>query len=151
MHLATTVGERVSILVGRSKWIPEMHENAVKYGFADKIASFRLLRMTVNEFQQDPACTEERILEEARLAVEQDGADVIVLGFYRTIQEELGVPVIDAIVAPLRYAELLADINTRHGWGTSRVRGYERPNEAELDAFVPVFVPSVHRDPRDPD
>jgi allantoin racemase len=55
MHLATTVGERVSILVGRSKWIPEMHENAVKYGFADKIASFRLLRMTVNEFQQDPA------------------------------------------------------------------------------------------------
>jgi hypothetical protein len=32
-----------------------MHENAVKYGFADKIASFRLLRMTVNEFQQDPA------------------------------------------------------------------------------------------------
>ena len=157
MHLATTVGERVSILVGRSKWIPEMHENAVKYGFADKIASFRLLRMTVNEFQQDPACTEERILEEARLAVEQDGADVIVLGctiefgFYRTIQEELGVPVIDAIVAPLLYAELLADINTRHGWGTSRVRGYERPNEAELDAFVPVFVPSVHRDPRNPD
>ena len=43
---------------------------------------------------------------------EQQGyAAVIVLGctiefgFYRTIEDVLGVPVIDALVAPLRYAE----------------------------------------------
>jgi allantoin racemase len=116
LHIATTLGERVSILVGRQKWIPEMHENVVKYGFGDRLASFRVLRMTVNEFQQDPPHTEDRILEEARRAVEDDGADVIVLGctiefgFYRKVQAELGVPVVDAIVGPLRYAELLADL-----------------------------------------
>lgn len=154
LHIATTLGERVSILVGRSKWIPEMHENVVKYGFGDRLASFRPLRMAVNEFQEDPARTEERILQEARLAVEEDGADVIVLGctiefgFYRKVQDELGVPVVDAIVAPLRYAELLADIRLRHGWATSRALGYERPDEEELDRFVPVVEPLVDRDPR---
>ena len=46
LHIANTLGERVSILVGRSKWIPEMHENVAKYGFADRLASFRVLEMT---------------------------------------------------------------------------------------------------------
>ena len=154
LHIASTLGERASILVGRSKWIPEMHDNVMKYGFGDRSAGFRVLRMTVNEFQADPACTEDRILTEARKAVEEDGADVIILGctiefgFYRKVQAELGVPVIDAIVAPLRYAEFLADINSRHGWGTSRALGYERPDEAELDAFVPVVEPIISKDPR---
>ena len=154
LHIASTLGERAAILVGRSKWIPEMHENVMKYGFGDRFAGFRVLRMTVNEFQADPVCTEERILEEARKAVNEDGADVVVLGctiefgFYRKVQDEIGVPVIDAIVAPLRYAEFLADIDQRHGWRTSRAVGYERPVEAELDAFVPVIEPKVSRDPR---
>jgi allantoin racemase len=155
LHIANTLGERVSILVGRSKWIPEMHENVTKYGFADRLASFRVLGMTVNEFQAEPARTEERILEEARLAVEEDGADVVVLGctiefgFYAKVQAEIGVPVIDAIVAPLRYAELLADLQTRQGWGTSKGLGYERPDAAEMDAWVPVVEPLLDRDPRD--
>lgn len=154
LHIASTLGERISILVGRSKWIPEMHENVVKYGFQDRIASFRKLRMTVSEFQKDPACTEERILEEARKAVEEDGADVIVLGctiefgFYKKVQDELGVPVIDALVAPLRYAELLADIRKRQNWGISNALGYETPDQAEMDAWVPIIEPNIYRDPR---
>ncbi len=155
LHIASTLGERVSILVGRRKWIPEMHENVVKYGFDNRLASFRVLGMTVNEFQQDPACTEERILEEARLAVEEDGADVIVLGctiefgFYQKVQQELGVPVVDAIVAPIRYAEFLADLGDRHGWRHSKKVGYEGPDQEELDAWVPIVEPLVSRDPRD--
>ena len=154
LHIATTLGERVSILVGRSKWIPEMQENVSRYGFGDRLASFRVLGMSVEEFQRDPACTEERILEEARLAVDRDGADVVVLGctiefgFYQQVQKEIGVPVIDAIVAPLRYAEFLADIRDRHGWAHSKRLGYERPDQAEMDAWVPVVEPLLTRDPR---
>lgn len=154
LHLATTVAERPAILVGRAKWIPEMQENADRYGFGHRIAPFRVLDMTVNEFQVEPARTEDRILTEARAAVEQDGADAIVLGctiefgFYRKVQEEIGVPVIDAIVAPLRYAELLADIGTRHGWTTSKQRGYERPDPDEMAEWIPVIEPFLDRDPR---
>jgi allantoin racemase len=155
LHLATTLGERVSVLVGRRKWIPEMHENVVRYGFQDRLASFRVLGMTVDEFQAEPARTEERILSEARAAVEEDGADAIVLGctiefgFYRRVQQEIGVPVIDAIVAPLRYAEFLSDLQA-HGWGHSKQVGYEGPPQSEVEAWVPIVTPHLSRDPRGP-
>lgn len=153
MHIGTTVGERVSILVGRKKWIPEMHENVVKYGFADRLASFRVLEMSVDEFQVDPGVTEDRIMEEARLAVEEDGADCIVLGctiefgFYRKVQIELGVPVIDALTAPLRYAEFLASMRNDHGWGTSREVGYDGVPPRELE-WIPMVEPIIDLDPR---
>jgi allantoin racemase len=154
LHVASTLGERVSILVGRRKWIPEMHENVVKYGFSDRFAGFRVLGMSVAEFQQDPAVTEERIIEEALAAVRDDGADCIVLGctiefgFYREVQQAVGVPVVDALVAPLRYAEFLADLRRDHGWAHSKVLGYEAPPQDELDAWVPAVEPLIDRDPR---
>ena len=153
MHIANTIGERVSILVGRRKWIPEMHENVVKYGFGERLASFRVLGMSVDEFQVDPACTEDRIMEEARRAVEEDGADCVVLGctiefgFYRKVQQEIGVPVVDAITAPLRYVEFLASIRDDHGWGTSRAVGYDAVPERELD-WIPIVEPILDLDPR---
>jgi allantoin racemase len=152
LHIASTIGERISILVGRKKWIPEMHENVVKYGFGDRLASFRELRMSVSEFQADATCTEERILEEASLAVSEDRADVVVLGctiefgFYRVAQARVGVPVIDAITAPIRYAEFLASL-ARHGWTTSPGLGYDPVPEAEL-AWIPIVEPTLSVDPR---
>jgi len=101
MHIATTLGHTFSILVGRKKWIPKMHENVVKYGFTDQLASFKSLGMGVYEFQKDPAETARRMRAAAREAVEVDGAEVIILGctiefgFYKELQEELGVPVIE--------------------------------------------------------
>ena len=35
MHIAVTLGQRFSIVVGRTKWIPLMRENVIKYGFQD--------------------------------------------------------------------------------------------------------------------
>ena len=70
------------------------------------------------------------------------------IGFYKKIQDELGVPVIDAIVAPLRYAELLSDIRQRQNWGVSNALGYETPDRAEMDAWVPIIEPKIYRDPR---
>lgn len=153
LHVASTLGERISILVGRRKWIPEMQENVDKYGFDRRLHGFRVLDMSVSEFQQDTAVTERRILEEAKAAV-ADGADCIVLGctiefgFYEHVQHVVGVPVIDAIVAPLRYAEFLADLRQDHGWAHSKQVGYDAPPVAELDAWVPVVEPLLSVDPR---
>lgn len=153
LHIASTLGERISILVGRRKWIPEMQENVDKYGFERRLHSFRVLNMTVNEFQKDPLFTEQRIIEEAQAAVDA-GADCIVLGctiefgFYRQVQEIVGVPVIDAIAAPLRYAEFLADLRADQGWAHSGQVGYDTPPETELDAWIPIVEPLLTRDPR---
>ena len=153
LHIAATLGERISILVGRRKWIPEMHENVVKYGFGSHLASFRVLDLGVDDFQADPETTEQRILAEAENAVGTDGADVVVLGctmefgFYREVQDKVGVPVIDAIAAPLRYAEFLAALGADHGWRTSRAGGYGSVPAREL-GWVPVVEPVVDIDPR---
>ena len=153
LHIASTIGERVAILVGRKMWIPEMHENVVKYGFGDRLASFRVLEMRVEDFQSDPELTQQRIIAEAEAAVEHDRADVIVLGctiefgFYREVQRKIGVPVVDAITAPLRYAEFLATLGADHGWRTSRANGYESVAPREL-SWIPVVEPALNTDPR---
>ena len=153
LHVASTVGERISILVGRRKWIPEMHENVIKYGFGDRLASFRVLEMSVDDFHADPGFTQQRISAEAEAAVERDRADVVILGctaefgFYRDVQHKIGVPVIDAITAPLRYAEYLATLGADHRWRISRAGGYESVPPREL-SWIPVVEPVLNADPR---
>jgi len=138
MHIATTLGHTFSILVGRRKWIPKMHENVVKYGFSDQLASFKSLDMGVYDFQKDPAKTAQRMRDAAREAVEVDGAEVIILGctiefgFYKELQEELGVPVIDAILAPFKYAEFLSELKGRFSWTHSKIYGYQSPPRTEI-------------------
>ena len=61
MHIASTLGHSFSILVGRKKWIPKMHQNVVKYGFESRLASFKSLEMGVYDFQTDQAETERRM------------------------------------------------------------------------------------------
>lgn len=149
IRISQSLGERFSILVGREKWIPEMHENVRKYGAAENLASFRSLNMGVVEFQVDPQVTEARIRQEAEIAVERDRADVVILGctiefgFYRNLQEHLGVPVVDALVAPLRYAEMLADLGTGQNWHHSARLGYGSPDIQERASLLTPRKPKL--------
>lgn len=138
LRLAATLGDRFSIIVGRRKWIPEMRENVHKYGYADKLASFKVLDMGVHDFQRDHEETKRRMLAAAKEAVEQDGAEVVVLGctiefgFYAEIQRHVGVPVLDAAIVPVKYAEYLVDLRRKFGWSHSKIAGYQSPPEQEL-------------------
>jgi len=140
LHITSTLGDSFSIVVGRRKWVPEMRDNVRRYGFGDRLASFKVIDLGVHDFQADPAETRRRILAAGREAIESDGAEVVVLGctaefgFFEELQGELGVPVIDATVAPFKYAELLGEL-ARLGWRTSEVGGYAPPPPAEAEAF----------------
>lgn len=141
LHIAATLGESISIIVGRDKWIPEMKENVHKYGFGHKLASFKSIGLGVHDFQKDHSVTEKRMLDAVKEAVEKDGADVIILGctmefgFYQTIQEECGVPVIDASLAPFKYAEFLVELRQKLNWSHSKKVGYQSPPQSELTAW----------------
>jgi allantoin racemase len=138
MHIATTLGHSFSVVVGRKKWIPKMHENVVHCGFQDRLASFKPVDLGVYDFQRDKEETERRLRAAAKEAIEQDGAEVIILGctiefgFYKRLQEDLGVPVIDAILAPLKYLEFLIELKKRFDWGQSKIYGYESPPQDEI-------------------
>lgn len=138
--VASTLANRFSIIVGRDKWIDQMRSTVARYGLSHKLASFRSLGMNVPEFQQDHAVTRARIIEEARRAVEEDHAEAIILGctlefgFYAEVQREVGVPVIDALIAPFKQAEHFARMKRQFGWMPSRVWSCEPPSEDELRA-----------------
>ena len=137
-HLACTLGDKFSIIVGRRKWIPEMRENVVKYGMADRLASFKSVDLGVLDFHRDEGETARRFREAAREAVEDDGAEVLILGctatygFYCELQEELGVPVIDPMIAAFKTAEFAAELKNRLGWSHSKIGAYESPRVEEF-------------------
>jgi len=138
IHLATTLGDRFSIIVAAQKSVPAMRENVCKYGFGEKFASFKSIDLGVLDFHKDEAGTANRIKQAAEVAVEQDKAEVIILGcglmfnFYKDLQAHLGVPVIDAIIAPLKYAEFLVEVNQKFGWMHSKKYGYKTPPVSEI-------------------
>jgi allantoin racemase len=140
VHIASTLGDSFSVIVGRRKWVPEMRDNVTRYGYRDRLASFKVVELGVHEFQADPERTRLRLTAAAEEAVTKDGAEVVVLGctaeygFFEELQSKLGVPVIDATVAPFKYAELLADLATL-GWRPSKIGGFAAPPRDELEAF----------------
>jgi len=138
MHIASTLGNSFSIVVGRDKWIPRVHENILKYGFSEKLASIKSLGLGVNDFQKDPERTIELLLKAAKEAKARDRAEVIILGctmqfgFYEELQEELEIPVIDVSLAALKYAEFFIDLKNQFSWKTSKAFTYENPPMEEM-------------------
>ena len=136
-HLAN----RFSIIVGRTKWIEQMRARVQGYGAGARLASLRPLGMGVDEFQRDHALTRRKIIEQAHRAVEEDGAEAVILGctiefgFFEEVQREVGVPVIDPVVAAFKVAEAMAGMKRRFGWRPSRVGSCEPPPEAEIERF----------------
>lgn len=141
MLLACSLGYKFSIIVGRKKWIPQMMDNVVKCGLKDRLASFRVIDMGVLDFQRNPSKTSAAQIREGRMAVEVDGAEVIILGctvefgFWKTLQKKLGVPVIDPVITPLKYAEYLVALRDGFGWSHSKVGGYKSPPLKEIVAW----------------
>lgn len=138
MQIAASLGRRFSIIVGDRKWIPRMQDNVARYGFRERLASFKSVDLGVLEFQTDREETARRIEAAANEAVERDMAEVIVLGctmefgFHRVLQERLGIPVVDAVLAPLKYTEFLIELKKRLSWGVSKAFEYRTPPVEEI-------------------
>src|SRR5262249_12609964 len=77
-----------------------------------------------------------------RKAVEQDHAEALILGctmeigFYRQVEEALGVPVIDVAIAALKRAEYGALLKRQCGGVPSRKWSCEAPPEEENARFA---------------
>lgn len=140
-YTAATLGHKFSVITTRDKCIPQMMDKMVSYGMKEKVASFKSLGLGVNELHIDENRTFEILKEKAMEAIEIDGAELIVLGctiqfgFFEKLQEYLNVPVIDAIVAPFKYAEYLAEIKNRFNWIHSKKCTFESPPLSEIKEF----------------
>lgn len=79
----------------------------------------RAVGITVLELSQDPEKTYKALLKDGRRAI-QEGADVLILrctgmaGTAKSLQEELGVPVLEGEGLALALAQMLVDIGMAH-------------------------------------
>ena len=92
-------------------------------------ASAPAMNMPVLEMDANPTKAKARILELARKAVREDGAEVIVLGcaglagYAEDIERELGAIVLDPTSVAFKVAEAIADLGLRH----SKVGHFAKP------------------------
>lgn len=150
-EIAASLANRFAVIVGRRKWVQQMQATVHEHGYGAKLAGFHDVEMGVNDFQKDHDETARRLIAAGRKAVEEDCAEALILGctmevgFHQTMQEALGVPVIDPSTAALKRAEYAAGLKRICGWKPSRRWSCEAPDEAELvtigcfDANVSAF------------
>lgn len=113
LHLASLVGTKISVIsTGRGRSNRDLEDLVLKYGFKSKLASIRRVKLTPVQFAEEKEELKKQIIVEAKKAINEDGADVIVLGcggmnLHLWLQEQLGVPVIDPLIAATKIAEVL--------------------------------------------
>jgi len=138
MHIACTLGHKFSIVTVKKEALARLEDHVFMYGLEKKVASFRFVNIGVMEMEKDPEKVYKAILREAKKAIEEDDAEVIVLGctgetgFVEKLIEELKVPVLDATVVSFKFAEMLADLKKKTGLSHSKVYGYRSPSKDEM-------------------
>lgn len=140
-EIAASLANRFGIIVGRRKWVNQMQSVVREHGHGERLSGFYHVELGVNDFQRDHDETFRRLLEAGRKAVEEDFAEALILGctlefgFYREMEEALGVPVIDPSIAVLKRAEYAALLKRAAGWVPSRKWSCEAPPEDEIARF----------------
>ena len=138
-EIAASLSNYFGVIVGRRKWVNQMRATVHALGHRDRLSGFYHVDLGVTEFQADHERTERRLIEAGRKAVEQDHAEALILGctmevgFYKQLEEELGVPVIDPSIAALKRAEYSALLKRDCGWKPSRRWSCEAPPEEEIN------------------
>ena len=142
MHLAASLGHRFSVVTVVDSLVPLFENNARLHGLEHSLASVRSIGITVLDLEEkarDRAV--QKLVEESILAIEDDGAHVIVLGctgmtgLADAVQDTLAcrgykVPVIDPGLASLKVAEMLVDTGLIHS-----KRTYPAPPVKEIAGY----------------
>jgi allantoin racemase len=130
--IAMSLCRRFSIVTVLKSTANEIRENIRKYGFESRVSSVRCADVPVLELNNEEKAYR-AILKESKIAIEEEGAEVIALGctgmspLARRLQKELDVPVIDPAVAALKLAEIFVSM----GITTSRL-AYEAQKEKTI-------------------
>ena len=106
MHIGSMLGERISLLMPSKEQTGLLSEDDIiplinKYGFRKKLCSVRGVSFSSLDFAARKGDLPELMLEQANLAVNNDGADVIMgygsLDVINYLRKNLSVPVLESI------------------------------------------------------
>ena len=122
MHLGSLLGRRICVLLPNKTTSGlvtfSVFEDLVrKYGFLDKLASIRAVQSTSLDFAAERDDLPGKMLEQARLAIREDRADVIVgygsLAVINHLRANLAAPVLESVQCTLSLATELVRHRSR--------------------------------------
>ena len=125
-HMACLVAHKWSIVTVLPRVKPLLEEVVIRNGLERRCASIRPAPLTVLEIEEDLDRAKRMMVDEARIAIEQDGAEAILLGcaglgpIDKAMQDELGVPVFDGTACAVKLSESLI----AYGVTTAKVHAY---------------------------
>lgn len=136
-HLAHLLGYRYSVVTTLDRAVPLIEERLLLAGLASHCASVRASGLSVLELEESPERAVAAIVDQARCAVRDDRAEVIVLGcggmagLDREIREATSAPVVEGVSAAIKLAESLVAL----GLSTSKVRTYAQPRPKTVEGW----------------
>jgi len=120
--LATTLGHQFSFVTVTDSIVPALRRLTWDAGSLEALASIRTIKTSVIDINKDHDAAVRKMLVEGKRAIEEDGADTLILGcmsmgFLDVAEQmtaELGVPVINPARAGLHLAETTLALGLTH-------------------------------------
>ncbi|MCY0906602.1 aspartate/glutamate racemase family protein [Arthrobacter sp. H14-L1] len=138
---AALQGQRMSIIAISDRIRAWYRDCVEQFGFGQRLASIRSIKQVLGNIgtvQDDFGPT---LVELARLAVAEDGADVVILagaplaGLARDVASDIPVPVVDGIGAGIRLAEAVIGLRS----GPHRAGSFAPPPPKRRDGLSPAM------------
>jgi allantoin racemase len=142
MHAASFLGARFSVVTTLGRTMGQAWHLAEAYGMKRFCANVRACELPVLELERPGSDARARIKRECRRALDEDGADVIVLGcagmadLCQHIAAELGVPVVDGVAAATTMVEALVAMRL----ATSRHHEFAAPLPKPMAGLLRGFT-----------
>lgn len=141
VHTAAQVADQFSWLTILDETVPMSREQVHEHHLADRCVSVRSVDAPVLSIDHGSDDLVERMIDEGRAAVEEDGAEALFPGCmslsfaqrHAEIEEAVGVPFLDPATLALEQAGVWA----RHGVAQSS-KSYPEPNWEKLDDLLDV-------------
>jgi allantoin racemase len=118
--VASSMCDKFSVITVLKSVSGLIEENARIYGLAEKLASVRAVDIPVLDLHGNEEKTAKLLYEEGRKALEEDDAEVLILGctgmtgMAERLSKELGVHVLDPLPTAVKFAEMFAGLGLSH-------------------------------------
>jgi allantoin racemase len=151
MLTACMAGRKFSIVTFSRVLAPWYQECVAMHGLEARCAGIRALDESFQSISDVQSEKEDALVRLANLAIEEDGADAVILsgaplsGLADKVKDRIPVPVIDPIAAAVRQAETLAVLKVRKAVAGTFRRPGPKPTTGLAEPLAAIIE---HREPK---
>ncbi|MGS0892339.1 aspartate/glutamate racemase family protein [Burkholderia stagnalis] len=143
MHAASVLAPGFSVVTTLARTCGMAWHLAERYGMKRFCRNVRATDVAVLELDRPGSAARRIIVDECRRALDEDGADAIVLGcagmaeFAHDIEQQIGAPVVEGVTAAVKWAEALVSLRL----ATAKRGEFARPLPKRYDGEFARFSP----------